>query len=71
MDFNRIINMIINQLVRRGTNWGITKGIDLATGKGKKPRSEMTPEERELEKKGRATADLARKTAKITRKLGR
>lgn len=71
MDFNRIVNMIINQLVRRGTNWGINKGIDMATGNSKKPRSEMTPEERALDKKGRETADLARKTAKITRKLGR
>lgn len=70
MDLNRIINMIVNQLIRRGTNWGINKGIDLATGKGK-PKSEMTPEERALAKKGRDAAGFARKTARITRKLGR
>lgn len=70
MDFNRIVTMITRMFTRRATNWGIRKGIDLAAGKGK-PASKMTAQERQLASKGRQAVKLARKSARIGRKMGR
>ncbi|MDP2086090.1 MAG: hypothetical protein Q8K20_12890 [Gemmobacter sp.] len=70
MNFDQIINMISRMFLRRAVNWGVTKGIDTVAGKGKS-RAEMTEQERHLANKGRDTAKMARKAARITRRLGR
>lgn len=68
MDFNRLIAMLGRMFFRRAANWGIRKSIDMAAGKGK-PAAQMTPEERQLARKGREAAKLARKAARVTRRL--
>lgn len=70
MNFDSILNTIGRMVLRRAMNWGLTKGIDTVAGKGK-PASDMTPQERHLAQKGRDAAKMARKAARITRRLGR
>lgn len=68
MTLNQIVNMVMRIVIRRGVNWGINKGIDLAAGKGKAP-ADMTAEERKQAQDGKATAQRARKMARITRRM--
>lgn len=70
MNLDQIFSMISRLVMRRAVNWGITKGIDTVAGKGKSA-AQMTPEERHLAQKGREAAKMARKAARITRRLGR
>ena len=70
MNFDSIINMISRMFLRRATNWGIRKGIDMAAGKGK-PASQMSRHERDMARKGRETVKLARRAARISRRMGR
>ena len=70
MNFDQIFNMISRLFVRRATSWGINKGINTVAGKGKPP-GQMTEQERHLANKGRDAAKMARKAARITRRLGR
>jgi hypothetical protein len=67
---DRIITMVINQVIRRFVNIGISKGIDLVAGKGK-PAAQMTPEEKTQARQGHETAKNARQMAKMARRLGR
>lgn len=67
---NRIINTIINQLVRRFVNIGIGKSINHFAVKGK-PSTQMTRAEKAQSKTGREAAKRARQAAKLTRRLGR
>ena len=43
---DRLIQMIINMVMRRGIDMAMNKGADLIVGRGKTPE-EMTPEELE------------------------
>lgn len=63
---DRIINILINQVVRRFVNIGVKKGINHFAAKGKpvQPGQPHTNAARE-------TAKRARQAAKITRRLGR
>ncbi|MFN3294747.1 MAG: hypothetical protein ACK4S2_12015 [Gemmobacter sp.] len=70
MNFDQIVNTISRIFLRRAVNWGLNKGIDTVAGKGK-PKGQMTEAERHLANKGRETAKMARKAARITRRLGR
>ncbi len=68
--FDRIINMFLNRLMRRGVNTAINHGIKRVAGKGK-PAGQMTAAERSQEQTARATVKRARQAARITRRLGR
>lgn len=59
MDWNRIIQMIINRLIGRVVN----SGIDYAARRGKGP-SEMTREERDS---ARTTKDLTKRARQLSR----
>ncbi|MGB3278484.1 MAG: hypothetical protein WBA92_04750 [Pseudorhodobacter sp.] len=67
---DRIITMVINQVIRRFVNIGISKGIDLVAGKGK-PAAQMTADEMAQSRQGRETAKNARQMVKMARRLGR
>jgi len=71
MNLDQIINMISRMLFRRAASWGINKSINMATGKGKAPAKPGTPQEKHLSDQGRDAAKLARKAARITRRIGR
>lgn len=68
MDLGKIVQMILNMVLRRAVNFGINKGIDAVAGKGK-PAAQMTPEERKAAATSRAAVKRARQAAKITRRL--
>ncbi|MCB2093507.1 MAG: hypothetical protein KDE11_03790 [Rhodobacteraceae bacterium] len=70
MDLNRLINMVIRQVLHRLVRTGVDRGIDLATRKGK-PKEQMTPDERKQAQMGKDMAKRARQAAKVTRRLGR
>lgn len=68
MDLGRLIQMIVNQLIRRFVNIGINKGIDAVANRGKSPQS-MTPEERQAAQTTRAAVKRARQAARLTRRM--
>ena len=68
MDLNRLIQMIINMVLRRFINLGINKGIDAVANRGKAP-AQMTPEEQQAAQATRAAVKRARQAARITRRL--
>ena len=70
MNLNQIINMIIRMLTRRAVNFGITKGIDLASGKGK-PRAAMSEAEQTQAADMREAAKRARKAANVAKRMMR
>ena len=65
---DRLIQMIINMVMRRGIDMAMHKGADLIAGRGKSPE-EMTPEERHQAKQGRRMAKQMKRGLKIGRKL--
>jgi hypothetical protein len=67
---DRIIQMIINTVLRQLVNRGVKSGIDYATRRGK-PADQMTPAERQQSQDAKALAKRARQAANIARKLGR
>ena len=73
MNLHQIVNMVVRMLMRRGINWGITKGIGLTARRGKPAQDtrpeEMTPEDRKQAQVARDTAKRARKAARITRRM--
>lgn len=68
MDLGKIVQMILNMVLRRAVNFGITKGIDAVAGKGK-PAAQMTEAERKAAATSRAAVKRARQAARITRRL--
>lgn len=68
MNLEKLIQMVVNQLVRKLVDLGVTKGIDRLAGKGK-AGAQMTPEERDQAKGMRETVKRARKAMQITRRL--
>lgn len=67
---DRIIQMIINAVLRQLVNRGVKSGIDYAA-RGGKPASQMTPDERAQTQDAKALANRARQAANLARKLGR
>ena len=67
---DRIIQMIINAVLRQLVNRGVKSGIDYAS-RGGKPVSQMTPDERAQTLDAKALAKRARQAANLARKLGR
>ncbi len=66
----RIIQMIINAVLRQLVSRGIKSGIDYASRRGK-PASDQTPEEIAPSQDAKALAKRARQAANLARKLGR
>jgi hypothetical protein len=66
MDLNRLFNMLARMLIRSAAD----AGIDAAT-RGRKPPSEMTPEERQHAKAARETAKRFQKTTRLGRRFFR
>lgn len=67
---DRIIQMIINAVLRQLVNRGVKSGIDYATRSGK-PASDLTPEDRAQSQDAKALAKRARQAANLARRLGR
>lgn len=65
---DKIIQMLINMVMRKGMDIAMNKGADLIAGRGKSPE-DMTPEEREMAKRGRQAAKQMKKGLKMGRKL--
>jgi len=71
MNMGRLINMVINQILRRVVNAGINKGMrTMSKGQGatKSPNQPGSPSQAGT---ARDTAKRARQAARITRRLGR
>lgn len=66
MNMNRMINMAIRMLMRRGMN----AGIDMASRRGKRPE-DMTPEERQAARQARQNTHQARRGLNILRRFMR
>jgi hypothetical protein len=67
---DRIIQMILNAVLRQFINRGIKSGIDYAT-RGGKPASDLSPGERAQSQDARALAKRARQAANLARRMGR
>lgn len=68
MDFSRIIQMILNRLLRRAVNTAVDHGIDYAARRGK-PADQMTAADHAQAQEARVMAKRARQAAKLTRRL--
>jgi hypothetical protein len=69
MDLNRLIQMIVNQLLRRLINRGIDAGINKVAGKPAAAKTDMTPEERRQARAAKDVARRAKQAMKLTRRL--
>ena len=67
---DRIFQMILNRLLGRLINKGITTGINHFANRGT-PDSQMTLAEREQARDARQTSKRARQAANLARRLGR
>jgi hypothetical protein len=67
---DRLINMLLRQLINRLLRKGVNGGIDLAAARGK-PREDMTQAERQQARAARQTAKRARQALRASRKIGR
>ncbi len=67
---DRIIQMIINAVLRQVINRGVKTGIDYAS-RGGKPASAMTPEELQQSQGAKELAKRARQAANMAKRLGR
>ncbi len=68
MNFNSIIQMITNLLIRKVVNKGVDMGIDYASRRGK-PAADMTPEDHAQAQSAKAMAKRAKQAARLTRRL--
>lgn len=67
---DRILQMILNTVLRQFINRGVRAGIDYAA-RGGKPATQMTPDERAQSQDAKAMAKRARQAASLARRLGR
>jgi hypothetical protein len=67
---DRILQMILNTVLRQFINRGIRTGIDYAA-RGGKPAAALTPEERARSQDAKAMAKRARQAANLAKRLGR
>ena len=70
MTLDRLINIVVNTVIRRLVNAGINRGIALFSRRGK-AAGPLIPPEAKHRQEARAAARRARQAAKITRRLGR
>ncbi|MFN6952517.1 MAG: hypothetical protein ACK4NE_07985 [Albidovulum sp.] len=70
MNFDSLIRMIVNVVLRRIVSAGINRGIGLSSRRGKPPGPAGSTEARHHDA-ARAIAKRARQAARITRRLGR
>jgi hypothetical protein len=68
MDLSRIIQMVVNILLRRFMGRAINSGIDYAARRGR-DASELTQAEREQAKSAKDLAQRARKLSRLTRRF--
>lgn len=66
MDINRLVQRVVNMLVRKALN----KGVDLAVDRMGKGRGATPPQDAQA-RAARDTVKRARKAANLTRKIGR
>jgi hypothetical protein len=66
MDMNRLLGMLTRMVIRSAAD----AGIDAATRSGK-PKSELTPEERQQAKAAKATAQKIRQVTRLGRRFFR
>ncbi len=66
MNVERLINMVLRRLMRKGMN----KGMDMAANRGKRPE-DMTPEERAQAKATRENARKLQKGVRTARRFTR
>lgn len=77
MNLDRLMNMVVNQVVRRVVNIVVDRGINFAWRKKPAPDTAApaidvtTPAELAKDAQLRTMADHAAKTAKMARRLGR
>ncbi len=65
---DRILQQLLNMVLRKLMNRGMKAGINHLS-RGGKPPQQMTPEEREQAAKARDLADKARKMTRLSRRL--
>lgn len=70
MDLGRLVQGLLNRLLRKAVTKGITAGIDQVARRGK-PADQMTPEDHAQARRARYLAKRARQAARITRRFGR
>ncbi|TKD18238.1 hypothetical protein FBT96_10765 [Rhodobacter capsulatus] len=68
MDPMKLLQMVWSMILRRLLRVGVTKGIEMAAGKGK-PAAQMTKAERKAAKSARQAVKRARQAAAITRRM--
>lgn len=68
---NRMINMIINQVMRRLVNVGMTKGMDYFTRDKNKGLDENSPAAKQNRKNAKNVSKSAKQTLKMARRIGR
>ncbi|NPD16161.1 hypothetical protein HOY34_13230 [Xinfangfangia sp. D13-10-4-6] len=68
MDLNRLIQMLMRMFLQKAVNKGVRSAADYAARRGKTP-AEMTPEEREQERRAKDLADKAKKLSRLGRRL--
>jgi len=68
MDFGRIVQMIINVLLRKAVNGGVNAAIRKVSRKDD-PTAPISPEDRQQQQAARQMAKRARQAMKIGRKL--
>ena len=69
MDLGKLVQMIVNIVLRRAVNFGVNKGIDMAVRKGSGKDTPMTAPERQAAKQARQAVKRARQAAAITRRM--
>ncbi len=70
MTLDRIVNMVVNVVMRRLINAGINRGVGLFSRRGK-AAAPVIPAGEKHRQEAREAARRARQAAKITRRLGR
>lgn len=70
MDLSRILQMVVNLVLRNLINRGVNAGIDYATRRGPSD-AELTPEERDQAQANRDLARRSRKTLGMARRFWR
>ncbi|MDR7125192.1 hypothetical protein [Pseudotabrizicola sp. 4114] len=70
MNVNQIINMVMRIFMRKGVNWGINKGTQMMSKRGK-PAAPTTTVDAGHSTQAREAAKRARKAAAVTRRIGR
>lgn len=68
---NKMINMVINQVMRRLVNVGMTKGMDYITQDKNKGLDENSPVAKQNRKNAKNASKNAKQTLKMARRIGR